>query len=97
MNNRDEYVERLKAQLDLWNRQMTAWESVARKASSDAKVELEKHMGILHSRLDDIVFRMEQLKAASTEAWQEVAVGTDEARKAMNDAVEKARSRFKDV
>jgi hypothetical protein len=97
MTNRDEFVARLKSQLELWNRQMATWESATREATSEAKIELEKQMGIMRSRLDDMAFRMELVKGASTDAWQEIAHGADEARKAMEDAIEKARSRFKDL
>ena len=51
----------------------------------------------MRSRLDDMVFRMELLKGASTDAWQEIARGADEARKAMQDAVGKARFHFKNL
>ena len=97
MTNRDEYVEKLKAQLDLWNTQMATWESAAREATAEAKIDLEKQVGIMRSRLDDMVFRMELLKGASADAWQEIARGADESRKTMQDAFEKARSRFKDL
>ena len=97
MNNRDEYVEKLKGQLELWNTQMTTWESAAREATADAKIELDKQLGIMKSRLDDMVFRMDLLKGASADAWQEIARGADESRKTMQDAFEKARSRFKDL
>lgn len=97
MDNRDEYVEKLKAQLDTWNAQMATWESATRSATKEARVELEKQMGIMKSRLDDMAYRMQLLRGASTEAWQEIARGADDARKAMHDAFEKARSRLKDV
>ena len=97
MNNRDEYVEKMKAQLDQWERQTVMWEAAAREATSEAKMELEKQVGIMKSRADDLVFRMELLKSASADAWQEIARGADEARKAMQDAFEKARFRFKDI
>ena len=97
MTSRDEYVKQWKSQLDQWNTQMTTWESAARQASTSARSELEKQMGIMRSRLDDVVFRMELVKGASTDAWQEIANAADEARKSMHDAVEKARSRFKDL
>ena len=97
MENRDEYTARLKAQLELWEKQMVAWESAARSATHEAKVELEKQMGIMKSRMDDMAYRMELLRGASTEAWQEIARGAEEAHKAMHDAFEKARSRLKDV
>ena len=97
MTDRDDYVEKLKAQLDLWNTQITTWESATREATAEAKIELEKQVGIMRSRLDDVVFRMELLKGASADAWQEIARGADESRKTMQDAFEKARSRFKDL
>ena len=97
MTNRDEYVEKLKAQLDQWNSQMATWEAATREATAEAKTELEKQVGIMRSRADDLVFRMELLKGASADAWQEIARGADEARKAMQDAFEKARFHFKDL
>ena len=97
MSNRDEYAEKMKAQVDLWNSQMATWESAAREATSEAKFELERQIGILKSRLDDTVFRMELLKGASADAWQDIARGADEARKAMHEALEKARVHFKDL
>ena len=97
MTNRDDYVEKLKAQLAQWDSQMAAWESAARMAKADARIELEKQIGIVQSRVDDLAFRMELLKGASADAWQEIARGADEARKTMQDAFEKARLHFKDV
>lgn len=97
MTDRDEYVEKMKAQLDQWNRQSAVWEAAAREATAEARIELEKQIGIMRSRADDLVYRMELLKDASTDAWQEIARGADEARKTMQDAFEKARFHFKDV
>ena len=42
-------------------------------------------------------FRMEQMKGASTDAWQEIARGADEARKTMQVAFDKARAKFDDI
>jgi hypothetical protein len=97
MNGREEYVKSLKTQLDQWERQTVAWEMAARGATAEARIELEKQIGIMRSRADDLVFRMELLKGASADAWQEIARGADEARKTMQDAFEKARFHFKDV
>jgi len=97
MINRDEYMRSLKAQLDQWERQSVAWETAARSATAEAKIELEKQIGIMKSRADDMVYRMELLKGASADAWQEVARGADEARRTMQDAFDKARLHFKDL
>jgi hypothetical protein len=76
---------------------MATWEAATRGTTAEAKIELEKQMGIMKSRADDLVFRMELLKGASADAWQEIARGADEARKTMQDAFEKARFHFKDL
>ena len=97
MTNRDEYIEKMKAQLDQWNSQMATWEAATREATAEARIELEKQVGIMKSRADDLVYRMELLKGASADAWQDVARGADEARKTMQEAFEKARFHFKDL
>jgi hypothetical protein len=97
MINRDEYAEKLKAQLDQWERQTTLWEAAAREATAEARTELEKQVGIVRSRADDLVYRMELMKGASADAWHEIARGADEACKTMQDAFEKARFHFKDL
>jgi hypothetical protein len=94
MVNREEYVEKMKAQLDQWSAQMAEWEAAARDAKAEAKTEWEKQVGILKSRIDDVAFKMELLKGASSEAWNEVARGAEEARKAMQVSFERARSKF---
>jgi hypothetical protein len=97
MADRDEYLEKLRAQVLAWEKQMVDWEDATRSATREAKIELEKQVGIMRSRLDDMAYRMELLGSASQEAWHEIARGADDARKAMHDAFEKARSRLKDV
>ena len=97
MISRDEYMKNLRTQLDQWERQSVAWETAARSASAEARIELEKQVGIMKSRADDMVYRMELLKGASADAWEEVARGADEARKTMQDAFEKARFHFKNL
>lgn len=94
MVDREQHVAKMKAQLDHFSEQMAAWELRARGAKSDARIELQKQIGILKSRIDDMAFRMELLKGASAEAWQEVARGADEARKAMQVSFERARAKF---
>jgi hypothetical protein len=97
MTSREDYQERLKAQLIQWDEQLGAWETAARIAGHETRVEMERQVGIMKSRLDDMVFRAGLLKDASAEAWQDIARGADEARKNLHDAFDKARTHFKDV
>jgi len=97
MVNREQYVAKMKVQLDRWSDQMASWESSAHKARHGTKLELRKQIGILRSRLDDAVFRLELVQGASADAWQDIRRGADEARKNMEQALEKARAHFKDI
>jgi hypothetical protein len=97
MVNRQEYVAKMKAQLDKWNAQVVTWDSTAHSARRGAKTKLKKQVGILRSRLDDALFRLELVQGASADAWQDIKRGADEARKNMEQALEKARTHFKDI
>ena len=94
MTTRDEYVEKLKAQLDQWNAKMSAWEAKAREAQAEAKLEYEKQLEHLRAQRDAAMHQMKLVQNASLEAWQELARGAEGAWQAMRDAFEKARSHF---
>lgn len=94
MMNRDEYVQKLKAQLDQWNAEAANWETKAKEAQSHMKVEYEKQLAALNSRRDEALYQMKLMQSASTDAWQDMMRGTEEAWKNMHEAFNKARSHF---
>lgn len=94
MSKRDEYVEKLKTQLDQWNAEVAKWEAKAQKAQADARVEYEKQLkGVRHQR-DQALEHMKRVQAATGEAWVDLVRGADEAWAKMREALEKARSHF---
>lgn len=94
MINREEYVQKLKSQLDEWNAEAGKWEAKAKEAQSHMKAEYEKQLATLNARRDEALEQMRRLQAASTDAWQDVMRGADEAWKNMHEAFNKARSHF---
>lgn len=94
MINRDEYMQKLKAQLDEWNAEARKWEAKAKEAQSHMKAEYEKQLAALNARRDEALEQMKRLQGASADAWQDVMRGADEAWKNMHDAFNKARSHF---
>ncbi len=94
MMNRDEYVQKLKTQLDQWNAEAAKWEAKANEAQAGMKAEYEKQLAELNRRRDEALEQMKRLQAASTDAWQEMIRGADQAWKNMHDAVTRARSHF---
>lgn len=81
--NRDEYVAKLKSQIDQWNAQAAKWE--ARSA---------KQMQEFRAKRDAAVNELKRMQGASADAWKDMMQGADAALKSMQAAFEKARSEF---
>jgi lipid II:glycine glycyltransferase (peptidoglycan interpeptide bridge formation enzyme) len=94
MINRDEYVQKLKSQLDQWNAEAAKWEAKAREAQAHMKAEYDKQLATVNSRRDEALYQMKLLQGASADAWQDMMRGADEAWKNMHEAFSKARSHF---
>jgi len=94
MTNRDEYVQKLKTQLEQWNAEAAKWEAKAKAAQSHMKAEYEKQLAAVNGRRDEALYQMKLLQNASLDAWQDMMRGTEEAWKNMQEAFNKARSHF---
>jgi len=94
MSKRDEYVEKLKAQLDQWNTEVAKWEAKAQKAQAGARVEYEKQLKELRRQRDQALEQMKRVQAATGDAWVDLVRGADEAWAKMREALENARSHF---
>ena len=92
--NRDEYVQKLKAQLDQWNAEVSQWEAKARESQAHMKEEYEKQLGNVRSKRDEAMYQMKLMQNASLDAWQDMMRGADEAWKNMQEAFNRARSHF---
>ena len=92
--NRDEYVQKLKTQLDEWNAEAAKWETKSKAAQDETKTEYERQLALFHQRRDEGMHKMKEIQAASSDAWMEMMRGADDAWKRMQDAFNQARSKF---
>ena len=92
--NRDEYVQKLKSQIDQWNAQAAVWEAKAKQAQSKMQAEYDRQLGEFHKRRDAALAEMKRLQHASADAWQGMMQGADAALKSMQQAFERARREF---
>jgi multidrug resistance efflux pump len=92
--NRDAYVKKMKEQLDQWNAEAAKWEAKAKVAQASMKAEYEKQLNMLNSRRDEAMYQLKLLQGASTDAWQDMMKGSDQALKSMQEAFNRARSHF---
>jgi hypothetical protein len=94
MKNRDEYVAKLKSQLDQWNAEAGKWEAKAKGAQAGMKAEYERQLEQYHKRRDEALAHLRQVQSATGDAWSEMMRGADAAFKGMQEAFERARSKF---
>ena len=94
MATRDDYVTKMKEQLDRWNDDLGRWEQQARGAQAELKKRYEKDLAALHAQREKALYQMKLLEGASATAWQQVARGADEAWGVMRAAIDAARVNF---
>jgi hypothetical protein len=94
MKTRDEYVSKLKTQLDRWNADMSRWEAQGRSAGAELKQRYEKDLEALRAQREKALYQMKLLEGASATAWSELTRGADEAWDRMRASIEKARVNF---
>jgi lipid II:glycine glycyltransferase (peptidoglycan interpeptide bridge formation enzyme) len=94
MINRDEYVQKLKSQIDEWNAQAARWEDKARKAEAGTKAEYERQLESFHRRSQEAMSELDRLQRATADAWTEMMRGVDASVKSMQEAFERARRNF---
>jgi len=94
MNKQEQYIEKLKVQLDEWNAEVAKWEAKTRSAQADMRIEYEKQLETFRRQRDQALEQMRKVQAATGDAWIDLVRGADEAWAKMREAFEKARSHF---
>jgi predicted nucleic acid-binding Zn-ribbon protein len=88
--NRDEYVNKLKTQIDQWNSQMKKWES----ASEELKNKYLQQLDEAQVARDEMLDEMKRIQGASADAWTQMMTGAETAFKNMQTAFENAAKGF---
>ena len=94
MVERDEYVRKLKSQIDQWNAEAARWEDKARKAQAGMKAEYERQLQLLRAKSGEAMAELQRLQEASAGAFSEMMRGADAAMRSMQEAFDRARRSF---
>jgi lipid II:glycine glycyltransferase (peptidoglycan interpeptide bridge formation enzyme) len=94
MISRDEYVQKLKSQIDQWNAEAAKWEAKAKQAQAGMQADYAKQLEQYRGRRDAALAELRRLQSASADAWKDMMRGADAAMKSMQEAFDKARSKF---
>ena len=94
-DKRKAYEEKLDAQLKEWNAQIALLKAKAANAEADVKIDYYKAIEALERKQDKVRTKLQELKAASDEAWEAVKAGAEKAWAEVKIAYHDAASKFK--
>jgi hypothetical protein len=95
MDKRKAYEDKLDAQLKEWSAQIALLKAKADKAKAEAKNEYYKTIEVLQHKQNDARTKLQELKAAGDEAWEDIKMGAEKVWAEVKTAYHDASSRFK--
>ena len=95
MKSKEEYIDKLAAQLKEWSAKIDDLQSKAHVAKADAKTEYEYQIRQLKSKRDAATQKLQELKGASNEAWDTLKAGAETAWADLEKAFAAAKEKFK--
>ncbi|MCA8982704.1 MAG: hypothetical protein R3C12_10095 [Planctomycetaceae bacterium] len=95
MLDRDAYVKKIQAKLDEWNADIDALEARVQTAQADVHLVLNRRLDALRAQRDDVAAKLQALRNASGEAWQDLTAGMELAWESLSEALQSAWSHFR--
>lgn len=95
MDKRNAYQEKLAAQLEEWSAQVALLKAKADKAGCEAKIEYNQITETLQRKHEEARTKLQELKGATDEAWEDLKEGTENAWTEVKTAIQSAASKFK--
>lgn len=95
MATRDEYVAKMKVQLDEWNTEIDAMEARSEQVKADVRAEFQAQLVALRAQRDKGENKLEELKSASDGAWDRVKTEAENLWDAFRDSAVAFRAHYK--
>jgi len=95
MSAKQAYEKKLEARLDEWKAEIEKLKAKAAGAEADAQLQYEKEIDNLQKRQAEARQKLEELRKAGDDAWEDMKAGIENAWSELQDAMGKATARFK--
>lgn len=95
MSTKEAYEKKLQAQLDEWSAEIDKLKAKANAAEADAQLEYQRKVDELRSMQETASTQLAELKAAGSDAWEEMKDGIDKAWSSLESTLKSAASKFK--
>ena len=95
MDKKEEYIQKLDAQLREWSTKIDELNAKAEKAKGDIKTEYTRQLEALKALQESAVKRLAEMTEASGQAWEELKVGAEKAWYELKSSLDNAIAKFK--
>jgi hypothetical protein len=95
MGKKEEYMEKMEAQLEQLNAQVNRFIARGKEAKADMKIEYYKAAEELEAKQKVAQARMDELEKSSADAWEELKYGMDSAFTELQTAFTRAAAKFR--
>jgi len=95
MSTRDEYVARMKRQLDEWSAELDALEAKSQETQESTKLKYQQQLSALRTQRLEGEKKLEAVKAATEDSWERLKAETDNVWEAFKDSAQAFKAHFK--
>ena len=95
MGKREEYVDRLNAQLKVWGAEIEVLKAKAGKEAVEVKIAIHKEVEILNKKMQDAQKKLQEIGKKTGDAWESLAEGANKAWDDLREAMHQAGEKFK--
>ena len=94
MSNKQEYQDKMHAQIDEWSARIDLLKAKAKKADAEAKSRYLETVEELEEKKLAAKGKLREIEKAGDEAWEDLKAGFEASWNNLKDAVDSAMSRF---
>lgn len=95
MDKKEEYIQKLDAQLREWSTKIDELNAKAEKAKGDIKTEYTRQLEALKALQESAVKRLAEMSEASGQAWEQLRIGAEKAWHELKTSLDNAMAKFK--
>ena len=95
MTTREAYLERLKAQLDEWDKDIEGLDRETSKADTKTKIKYEEQIKDLRQNVEEAQQTLTKIRDGSDNAWEDLKQGAETIWDVYKNSFKKAKSEFK--
>lgn len=95
MGMKEAYQKKRQAQLDEWSAEIAKLKARADKAQAESQIQYYKQIEELRKRQQEAQAKLDELRQAGEDAWEDLQAGIESAWNSLGEAVKSATSRFK--